>query len=184
MYQDVHDEVSVKKSDLKDITDDIVYETELIKQIEINIDYILLLIKKFHDSHTDDKELRISIQKAIDSSPELRSKKALIETFIEGIEDIDDVLIHWNSFVYEQRDKNKEEMISKFNLKEEELDTYLSKCWGEGEVIETGEDLDSILPPVSRFGRTNRKALKQEVLDELKKFFNMYYSITSYDRED
>ena len=75
-----------------DITDDIVFEIELIKQIEINIDYILLLVKKYHDSHCEDKEVLIDIRKAMDASPELRSKKALIETFIAGINDVDDVL--------------------------------------------------------------------------------------------
>ena len=45
------------------------------------------------------KELLISIKKAIDSSPELRSKKELIETFIAGIKDVDDVLIEWTDYV-------------------------------------------------------------------------------------
>ena len=49
---------------------------ELIKQIEINIDYILMLVKKYHDSHCEDKEVLVTIKKAIDASPELCSKKA------------------------------------------------------------------------------------------------------------
>lgn len=180
MYQDIYEEFKHKKEESTDVTDDIVYEAELIKQIEINIDYILMLIAKLHDSHTDDKELRISIQKAVDSSPELRSKKELIEAFVDGIRDIDDVIIEWNRFIYEQRDKDRLELIVKHKLKEDKLDVYLSKCWGEGEIIETGEDLDSILPPVSRFGKTNRKELKNNVLTDLREFFNKYYSITSY----
>lgn len=47
----------------------IVFEVELIRQIEINIDYILMLVKKFHDSHCQDKEVLIDIRKAIDASP-------------------------------------------------------------------------------------------------------------------
>mgnify|MGYP000324875425 CR=1 FL=1 len=61
-----------------------VFEVELIRQVEINIDYILMLVKKYHDTHCDDKEVLITIRKAIDASPELRSKKQLIETFIAG----------------------------------------------------------------------------------------------------
>jgi len=86
-YQDLRDEWRRKREDkdAEDITDDLVFEVELIRQIEINIDYILLLVKKYHDTHCTDKEVLITIQKAIDASPELRSKKALIETFIAGL---------------------------------------------------------------------------------------------------
>ena len=86
-YQDLRDEWKNRKpgGEKEDITDDIVFEIELIKQVEINIDYILLLVQKYHDSHCDDKEVLITIRKAVDASPELRSKKALIETFIAGM---------------------------------------------------------------------------------------------------
>ena len=80
-YQDLRDEWKNRRTseDKEDITDDIIFEIELIKQIEINIDYILILVQKYHDSHCDDKEVLITIQKAVDASPELRSKKALID---------------------------------------------------------------------------------------------------------
>ena len=70
-YQDLRDEwiERHKKGDLTDIDDDIVFEIELIKQIEINIDYILMLVAQYHDSHCMDKEVLITIQKAVDSSP-------------------------------------------------------------------------------------------------------------------
>lgn len=91
-YQDLRDEWNEKrkKGESVDIVDDIVFEVELIKQIEINIDYILILVKKYHDTHCTDKEVLVTIQKAIDASPELRSKKALIETFISGINNVED----------------------------------------------------------------------------------------------
>ena len=89
-YQDLRDEWKRKRQESTDITDDVVFEIELIRQIEINIDYILMLVKKYHDTHCEDKEVLITINKAIDASPELRSKKQLIETFIAGINDVDD----------------------------------------------------------------------------------------------
>ena len=79
------------------------FDIELIKQIEINIDYILMLVKKYHDTHCKDKEVLITINKAIDASPELRSKKQLIENFISGINDVDDVMDEWHSYVAKQR---------------------------------------------------------------------------------
>ena len=67
IYQDLHDEWNEKrkKGESTDIIDDIVFEVELIKQIEINIDYILMLVKKYHDSHCEDKEVLVTIKKAI-----------------------------------------------------------------------------------------------------------------------
>lgn len=75
-YQDLRDEWKNRKhsGDKEDITDDIVFEIELIKQIEINIDYILILVQKYHDSHCNDKEVLITIQKAVDASPDTISK--------------------------------------------------------------------------------------------------------------
>ena len=106
-YQDLRDEWKNRKpgGEKEDITDDIVFEIELIKQIEINIDYILMLVQKYHDSHCDDKEILITIQKAVDASPELRSKKALIETFIAGINDVSDVMLEWRTFVAEEKER-------------------------------------------------------------------------------
>lgn len=74
--------------------------------------------------------------------------------------------------------------ISKHRLKSDKLDVYLSKCWNEGSVIEIGEDLDAILPPVSRFGNTNRNDIKEKVLEDIKKLFDIYYSITSYQNNE
>ena len=58
-----------------------------------------MLVKKYHDTHCEDKEVLITINKAIDASPELRSKKQLIETFIAGINDVDDVMNEWHDYV-------------------------------------------------------------------------------------
>ena len=61
----------------------------------------------------------ISIQKAIDSSPDLRSKKALIENFIAGINDVDDIMTVWHEFVAEQQEIELKQIIAEEKLKEE-----------------------------------------------------------------
>ena len=116
-YQDLRDEWNErrKKGEIIDIVDDVVFEIELIKQIEINIDYILMLVKKYHDSHLEDKEILITINKAIDASPELRSKKALIETFIAGINDVEDVMNEWFDYVTKMREKELMQIIKEEN---------------------------------------------------------------------
>ena len=178
-YQDLRDEwINRAKAEKEDITDDIVFEVELIRQIEINIDYILMLVKKYHDSHGDDKEILITIQKAVDASPELRSKKQLIENFIAGINDVDDVMIEWNRFVAEEREKELTQIIREEKLREEETRKFLANAFRDGEIKTTGTDIDKLLPPVSRFGGDGARAKKkQTVIDKLKKFFQRFFGI-------
>ena len=141
-YQDLRDEWKNRKpgGEKEDITDDIVFEIELIKQIEINIDYILMLVQKYHDSHCDDKEILITIQKAVDASPELRSKKALIETFIAGINDVSDVMLEWRTFVAEEKERQLVTIIQEENLKDEETRRFMDSAFRDGSVKTTGTD--------------------------------------------
>lgn len=178
-YQDLRDEWKRKREngESTDIIDDIVFEVELIKQIEINIDYILMLVKKYHDTHGQDKEVLITIKKAIDASPELRSKKQLIETFIAGINDVDDVMIEWNGFVAQQREQDLVTLIQDEKLKPEETRIFLENSFREGEIKTVGTDIDKIMPPVSRFGGGNRTKKKQTVIDKLKTFFEKYFGV-------
>ncbi len=178
-YQDLYEEwKSERQHDLKDITNDIVFEMELIKQVEINIDYILMLVKKYKDLHGEDKEILITIQKAVDSSPDLRSKKDLIETFIAGVNDVDDVLNEWNAFVAEERETDLNKIIQEEKLKPEKTRKFLENSFKDGEIKTTGTDIDSILPPISRFGGGGaRTKKKQVVIDKLKAFFEKYFGI-------
>ena len=103
-YQDLRDEWKNRKpgGEKEDITDDIVFEIELIKQIEINIDYILILVARYHDSNCTDKEILGAIDRAIDSSIQLRSKKDLIEGFIDTINASTEVDRDWHLYVHQQ----------------------------------------------------------------------------------
>jgi len=178
-YQDLRDEWKRKREsgESTDITDDIIFETELIKQIEINIDYILMLVKKYHDSNCKDKEIIVTIRKAVDASPELRSKKALIEIFIAGVNEVDDVMGEWNTFVAEQRENDLAQIIKEERLKPEETRKFLDTAFREGEVKTIGTDIDKIMPPVSRFGGGNRAEKKQMIISKLKVFFEKYFGI-------
>ena len=178
-YQDLRDEWKRKREngESTDIIDDIVFEVELIKQIEINIDYILMLVKKYHDTHGEDKEVLITIKKAIDASPVLRSKKQLIETFIAGINDVDDVMFEWNGFVAKQREQDLMAIIQDEKLKPEETRIFLENSFREGEIKTVGTDIDRIMPPVSRFGGGNRALKKQTIIDKLKIFFEKYFGV-------
>ena len=194
-YQDLRDEWRRKRenNESTDITDDIVFEVELIKQIEINIDYILMLVKKYHDTHCEDKEVLITIKraveaspelrskkainKAIDASPELRSKKQLIETFIAGINDVEDVMAEWREFVVEQRENDLAQLVSEERLNPENTRRYIENAFRDGEIRTAGTDIDKLMPPVSRFGGSGRDKKKQAVIEKLKQFFEKYYGV-------
>ena len=179
-YQDLRDEwKKIPPGEKENINDDVIFEVELIKQIEINIDYILLLVKKYHDGHCQDKEVLVTIRKAVDASPELRSKKALIETFIAGINDVDDVLNEWHSYVNEERERQLMKIICEENLKEDETRKYLEDCFRNGEIKTTGTDLDKIMPAISRFGGGNREEKKQTLIEKLMAFFERFFGIGS-----
>lgn len=177
-YQDLYDDWKNKKSDEKkeDINDDIIFEIELLKHIEINIDYILLLVQKYHDSHCQDREVLVTIQKAIQASPQLRSKKELIDTFIAGINDIDDIMSEWHKFIAEAKEQQLMQIITEENLKEKETRKFLESCLLNGEVKTSGKDIDSLLPPMSWFD-AKRAEKKQRVIDKFRAFFERFYGI-------
>ena len=178
-YQDLRDEWKNRKpgGEKEDITDDIVFEIELIKQIEINIDYILMLVQKYHDSHCDDKEILITIRKAVDASPDLRSKKALIETFINGINDVSDVMLEWRTFVAEEKERQLAAIIKEENLKDGEPRRFMDSAFRDGSVKTTGTDIDGLMPPISRFGGGNRADKKRTVIEKLRAFFDRFFGI-------
>lgn len=176
-YQDLRDEWYHRKKKSTDVTDDVIFEVELIRQVEVNIDYILMLVKKYHDTHCEDKEVLITINKAIAASPELRSKKQLIETFIAGINDVDDVMDGWHSYVAEQRENDLDEIIAEEKLKPDDTRRFMENAFRDGEIKTAGTDIDRLMPPVSRFGSSGRAEKKQRIIDKLKAFFEKYFGI-------
>jgi type I restriction enzyme R subunit len=181
-YQDLRDEWRRKQGEKEnaDIIDDIVFETELVKQIEINIDYILLLVKKYHDENCQNKELLVTIQKAVDASPELRSKKELIESFINRINQMDDdVMSEWRSFVKKRREEELKQIIDDEKLNEQETRKFMKNAFREGEVRTLGTDIDKLMPPVSRFGASGRDKKKKGIIDKLKAFFEKFFGISA-----
>ena len=148
---------------------------ELIKQVEINIDYILMLIRKYHDSHMQDKELVVSIGKAITSSPGLRNKKDLIERFIESLTPTSDVDNEWHTYVEQQKESELKTIITEEKLKETETKSFMNNAFKNGELQTTGTAFASILPPASRFTPSKeRSQMKERILDRIKAFFERF----------
>ena len=179
-YHDVYEEIKPKTGDKDSIMDDVIFEMELVKQIEVNIDYILMLVAKYHDDNCKNKEILVAIDKAIKSSLQLRSKKELIENFIKTINTNTDVNADWQKFVKEQRKVDIQTLISEEKLKPEETKKFIENAFRNGILKTTGTDVDRLMPPVSRFGGGgNRDQKKQSIIGKLKVFFEKYFGLIS-----
>ena len=183
-YTDLYEEYKSKPEEEESIKEDIVFEMELVKQVEVNIDYILMLVAKYHDSNCEDKEILGSIDKAIKSSLALRSKKELIDKFISKINTDTNVYSDWAKFVKKQKEEDLENLIKEENLNEEATRKFLYNSFRDGEVKTTGTDIEKILPPMRRFGGGNRAEKKQTIINKIKKFFEKYFGINSSNNEE
>jgi len=179
IYIDLYEEIKkTKNTDKESINDDIIFEIELIKQVEINIDYILMKVAEYYKSNKKDKEILIDIKKAIDSSIELRSKKELIEGFIDRVNSSKNGTDDFKKFVKEEKEKDLEKVIEEEKLKPEETKKFIDNSLRDGTLKTTGTDIDKLLPPVSRFNGGNRIEKKLGVIEKLKGFFDKYLGLT------
>ena len=128
-------------------------------------------------SHCDDKEVLITIQKAVDASPELRSKKKLIETFLSGINDVEDVLSEWHDFVAAEKEKELSSIIAEEKLNEAETRKWVDNAFRDGEPKTTGTNIDRLMPPISHFGSSRRAEKKQTIIERLQAFFERFFGI-------
>ena len=176
-YIDLYQEYrKAANADKETINDDIIFEIELVKQIEVNIDYILMLVAKYQQSNCKDKAILTTIDKAINSSIELRSKKELIERFIEQVNVSTKVDEDWRKFLDERKEEDISAIIEEEKLKPEETRRFIDNAFRDGMLKTTGTVIDKIMPPVSRFGG-GRAAKKQGIIEKLKIFFEKYFGL-------
>lgn len=121
--------------------------------------------------------LLTAIDKAVSSSIELRSKKALIEGFIERVNVSTRVDDDWRAFVMEQKETDLSAIIEDEKLKPIETRKFVDGSFRDGALKTTGTDIDKILPPVSRFGGGGRTTKKQGVIEKLAAFFEKYLGL-------
>ena|GEM_PF-997624 len=150
------------------------------EEVEINIDYVLGLIKQYHEDHTKNKEILVDINKAIDSSIELRNKKELINQFITSLDIHSIVDEDWQEFVEEKKVEELEKIIENENLDKEATYKFIKNAFRDGSVPIVGTAIAKILPPTtSRFDPDGGYGKKRgSVLDKLTSFFNKFFDIS------
>lgn len=173
LYQTWRPREEAEKASIKD---DLIFEVELIRQVDINIDYILMLVAKYKASNCEDKEILASIDRAIGASLILRSKRELIEGFVATVNVQTDIEGEWPVFVREQKESDLRRIIEEENLKPERTRIYIENALKDGQMRTTGTDFDDLLPPMSMFDE--RSAVKKKtVLDKLRVFFEKYLGL-------
>lgn len=158
-YNDIRDwlrrEKSGKEAEESNIDwDDVVFEIDLLKSQEINLDYILELIFE-HNKKTKDKATLIEeIRRVIRASIGNRAKESLVvdfinETDLETIQDKANVIDSFFKYAQEKQKKEASELITEENLNEEEAKRYISASLKREFANENGTELNAILPKMS-----------------------------------
>lgn len=180
MYIDLYNEFKKEESSEKEnINDDVVFEIELIKQVDIDIDYILELIRKYHEDNVRNKEILIDINKAIDSSMKLRNKKELINQFISSLDISSSVDDDWNKFVEKKRTEELDRIIEEENLNKEEAYKFVKNAFRDGSVSVTGTSITAVLPSIRKFDEhSQRSKIKENVLQRFKEFLDRFFDIS------
>lgn len=168
------------KYDKENVNNDIEFEMELVKQIEVNIDYILFLIAKYKEKHCNDQELRLSIARSIDASPDLRDKKELIEEFVDQLSPTSSVESEWKTYVNQKKCEEFAQLVEEEHLKSDKALLFIENAFKRGYVPEGGVQLGSIMPALNPFDPSDHRESKvQAVLSKLKTFFNKFYEIAN-----
>lgn len=183
VYLDLYAEFRKDKdADKEQINDDVVFEIELIKQVEINVDYILMLVQKYRDERGDgdDKEIRTEISRAVDASPTLRNKKDLIEDFVNSLSVDGEIDQEWRAFIAAKREAELDTIITEENLRPDETRVFVETAFRDGQIRTSGTAITKVLPPASRFsagGGHGEK--KQRVIQKLGAFFERFFGLSS-----
>ena len=169
-----------EKHDKTDINDDVVFEMELVRQVEVNIDYILFLVEQYNEGHQNNAELMVKISKSIDASPDLRDKKELIEQFIESLTPDSEINGKWQKYVNRRKREEFEAIVKEEHLKASEAKEFMETSFKRGYVAEGGLELNGIMPPINPFDpNANREGKLHQVLERLKAFFNKFFDIAN-----
>jgi type I restriction enzyme R subunit len=171
-----------QKADKELINDDIVFEIELIKQVEINVDYILMLVTKHREQRGDgqDKEIRAEISRAVDASPTLRNKKDLIEAFVESVSVNSGIDQEWQAFIAAKREAELGAIVEAEKLNADAARDFMETAFRDGVLRTTGTAITQVLPPVSRFAKDGgHREKKQRVIQKLSAYFDRFFGLSS-----
>ncbi len=175
-YIDCYHQYSSRKEKVQGETEeDVVFELDLIRQIEVNMDYILMLIEKYHSGGSKDQKLLDSIHSSVNASLDLREKRDLIEKYLNSRESGEE--LEWNEYIEREKQLALQDLINKNHLKPKETQEFMNRAFRDGEMKTTGTDIDKLMPPISRFGGNKRDEKKSGIVRKLTEFFDRFLGL-------
>lgn len=182
-YNDIREwlrrEKSGKEAEESNIDwDDVVFEIDLLKSQEINLDYILELIFEHNKKNKDKATLIEEIRRVIRASIGNRAKESLVvdfinETDLETIQDKANVIDSFFKYAQEKQKKEAFELIIEENLNEEEAKRYIANSLRREFATDTGTELNTLLPKMSPLNPqylTKKKSVYQKIVEFVEKF--------------
>lgn len=179
-YLRIYDELRPRVTEKEIVNDDLVFEIELIKQVEINVDYILMLVAKHREKFGDgdDKEVLAEIMRAVNASPSLRNKRDLIEQFVASVTVEGSLDEAWKTFISARQESELETIIAEEKLQPDATREFVAGAFRDGALRTAGTALAGVLPPVSKFSPDGaHDEIKQRVTNKLAAFFDRFFGL-------
>lgn len=181
MYNDVYQRVQRRDVELSNIDEDVVFEVDLIKSVDVNIDYIIAMVQKYREDNKQDKELRADVERAISSSLELRSKKDLVLAFLDESHAGEDTVDAWNAFVAKKREEELQAIISKFGLDAERTENLMRRSRKAHRLMNEGTEISDLMLASARpsyFAKDGAYQRKVQAINEaLEAYFERFADV-------
>ncbi len=182
-YNDIRDWLHREKAGNDKTTstidwDDVVFEVDLLKSQEINLDYILQLIFENNKNRKDKKTLVEDVRRIIRSSIGNRAKESLLVDFInqtdlDSIQDKASIIDAFFSFAQAEQQREVVELITEEKLNEEAAKRYITASLKREFASENGTELNGILPKMSPLNPqylTKKQSVFQKIVAFVEKF--------------
>ncbi|ESK38730.1 type I restriction enzyme EcoR124II R protein [Acinetobacter nectaris CIP 110549] len=182
-YNDIRDwqrrerETNTKDNSILD-WDEVVFEIDLLKSQEINLDYILELVFEYNKQHGNKETVKEEIKRVIRTSLENRTKESLVVKFIEQtdineLQSKESVIAEFYAFAREAQEREVAALIREENLNEVATTRYIKASLKRGYATENGTALNETLPRLSPLNpqyRTKKQIVFQKLSTFVEKF--------------
>lgn len=161
--------------------DDVVFEVDLLKSQEINLDYILELIFENNKQTKDKDSLVEEIRRVIRASIGNRAKESLVVDFIHAtdlnsIQDKTSIIQSFFEYAQEKQKTEATELIAEENLNEEEAKRYIISSLKREFATENGTELNAVLPKMSPLN-PKYLTIKQRIFQKVSAFVEKFKGI-------
>ena len=185
-YNDIRDWVNKERENAtqeKQLIDweEVVFEVDLLKSQEIDLDYILELILEHHKKNKNKEALVEEVRRTIRASIGNRAKEGLIvdfinETNLDTIDDKPTIIAAFFTYAQERQREDAKNLIAEENLNEEAAKRYIQLSLKREYASENGTDLNGILPKMSPLN-PHYRTKKQSVFRRIAAFVEKYKGV-------